>query len=273
MAQDNATRNTLRTIDTGLIDPGNNDRKEFDAEELAQLASSIDSNGLAQPPTVRPKPDGRYELVAGERRFRACSENLGWATIPAFVRDLDDAQAGAIMLAENVARVDLDPVEEANAYRARMATGLTVAEVAAQAGVQASRVQWRLDLLRLIPEALALVQSKQLGVGAAWELRDLDVNRQMLALRALSAGDLTATEFTKLCRQLQFEQDQDSMFDTDSFLQVDEYVADAKRRGLGKAGMVALIGKLTDALDAHTGAEGPDADLVAEARAALEQLQ
>lgn len=273
-----ASRNTLRAVPTHLIDPGNNDRQAFDPEELQQLASSIDKNGLAQPPTVRPKADGRFELVAGERRFRACSELLGWDTISAFVRDMDDSTAGAIMLAENVARVDLNPVEEALAYKARQEAGHSVEDIADQAGVKPSRVQWRLDLLNLIPEALKLVRDGNLGVGAAWEMHGLDANRQHLAIRALAEGDLTGHQFTSVCRRLQGEQDQDSMFDAGDFMRVEEYVTTARANTLGKAGLTKLVARLTEALDEATersSYEGITAhrELVAEATAALDALR
>src|SRR3990167_1299050 len=115
----------MQAHDTSLIaarkiDQGANDRTVFNAEALDDLAASIRDNGLAQPITVRPVRRGRYEIVAGERRFRACAHLLGWTSVPCIVRDMDDAQAAAVMLAENVARADLDPADEALAYQSRI---------------------------------------------------------------------------------------------------------------------------------------------------------
>ena len=139
----------LRTVQAALIVRGDNDRKHFDAEALAELAGSIERDGLAQPITVRPVATG-LEIVAGERRFRAMTEVLGWTLIPAIVRELDDRAASAIMLAENLSRVDLDPVAEAEAYASRMeALDLTVGAGRRDGRRERARVVTRLPILRL----------------------------------------------------------------------------------------------------------------------------
>ena len=85
-------------------------RRDFDPVELSELAASIRSQGLLQPITVRPMPDGRYQLVAGERRLRA-TQNLGWTTIQAIVREVDDNQLLELSLVENLLRTDLNDIE------------------------------------------------------------------------------------------------------------------------------------------------------------------
>jgi ParB family transcriptional regulator, chromosome partitioning protein len=141
----------IQAIALAEIHVANNDRKHFDAKSIEDLAGSIKAHGLAQPITVRRIADG-FELVAGERRFRA-HQLLGVATIDAIVRDLSDEGAAGIMLVENTGRVDLSPIEEANAYRRRIDEfGSTPAEVATAAGVSSIRVKYRLDLLNLRPE-------------------------------------------------------------------------------------------------------------------------
>jgi len=110
----------IHQIPVEKIIVGNNDRKQFNQQGLAELATSIAEHGLAQPPTLRPVIDGMYEIVAGERRTRAMRDVLKWKFIPAIVRDLDDQQASAIMLIENIERKDLNPMEEAQAYSERM---------------------------------------------------------------------------------------------------------------------------------------------------------
>jgi hypothetical protein len=107
------------TVEAALIVPGDNDRQAFEPVALQELADSIAAHGLAQPITVRPIAGGLYQIVAGERRFRAM-QLLGWERVPALVRDLDDRQASAIMLVENLNRVDLNPIDEARAYSKRM---------------------------------------------------------------------------------------------------------------------------------------------------------
>lgn len=215
----------LTHVPAGLIDPGPNDRGTFDARALDELAASIAAHGLAQPPTLRPVGD-RYEIVAGERRTRAMRDVLGWELIPALVRgELDDEAAAAIMLAENVVRADLDPLEEARAYSSRAQRfGYTVAQLAEMASVPASRVRARLALLNLADDIAHYVSTRALPLSFAACMTTLDSNRQHLALAAYQASPLSLDAFKMLCGRLQVEQDQDSIFDADSFLQVEEYV-------------------------------------------------
>ena len=95
-------------------------RKEFRPEELADLEASLRTNGLLQPITVRPAPNGTgFELIAGERRFRAATR-LGWTEIPAIVRETDDRTLLTLAMVENLQRADLDPIEEADGYHRLM---------------------------------------------------------------------------------------------------------------------------------------------------------
>ena len=123
---------TITTTPVPLIPPGDNDRKSFNRPSLEDLAASIKPHGLAQPITVRPGVGG-FQLVAGERRFRAISEILRWDTCPAIVRDLSDEDASAIMLAENTWRIDLNPIEKAHGYDKRMRQfGCAIERIAAR---------------------------------------------------------------------------------------------------------------------------------------------
>lgn len=134
------------------VSAGRNDRKVFGEAEVRELAESIAAHGLAQPVTVRPVGD-RWEIVAGERRYRAHVMLAGEGRIPARgqagsvecnVREYTDLEASAVMLAENLARVDLKPLDEAEGYASRMARfGIGVGEVAAMAGVGSYRVTER----------------------------------------------------------------------------------------------------------------------------------
>lgn len=192
-------------IPTDQIRAGDNDRKYFDADKLRELADNIAAHGLAQPPTVRPIYQcacGRqswqaacacgqcaaspafYEIVCGERRTRAMRDVLGWTEIPCEVRPMDDPTASAIMLAENVARVNLNPIEEANGYFARMrAYNYSVADVARIAGVKISDVQDALRLLKLAEDVQHFVAVGQLPMPYALLVCDLDFNRQRIAMR------------------------------------------------------------------------------------------
>jgi ParB/RepB/Spo0J family partition protein len=207
-------------IDMATIIPGDNgtghqDRTKFDG--LAELAASISEHGLIQPITVRPVGESDlYQIVAGERRFRAC-ELLGWQEIPAIVADLTSDEASAVMLAENTGRADLDPIDEGRAYQVRILRfGWTVAECARSAGVSEVRVQFRLKLLKLRPDLQDLVRSGNLALGYAQILADanLDVNRQLLAIRALrDQSSPTPAWFRRIVAGLLTEQAQGVMFD------------------------------------------------------------
>jgi ParB/RepB/Spo0J family partition protein len=212
------------------IIPGDNDRSHFDTEGLRELASSIKEHGLAQPITVRPL-NGHYQIVAGERRYRA-HVLLNAETIPAIIRDLDDEAASAIMLAENVSRRDLDPIDEALAYQKRLTQfDWSVEDIAQRAGVTTVRVHFRLKLLRLRPDVQKLIRDGQLQLGYAQILSDadLDTNRQLIALRRLRDNPRpTPTWFRREVNALREEQCQETLFDTSFFtVQAPEAAAEA----------------------------------------------
>lgn len=195
-----------------------NDRTVFADEGLRELAESMAANGLAQPITVRRVSEngqaGAYQIIAGERRFRA-ARLLGWETIPAIVQKYDDRQAGAVMLAENTARVDLNPIEEGGAFQRRLDQGWTVGEVAKAAGKSAVYVQFRVKLLALRAEVRDLVATGQMPIGYAQILADadLDPNRQTIAVRLLSRNaSPTPAWFRQECQRLAGEQAQPDMF-------------------------------------------------------------
>ncbi len=226
-----------------------NDRKTFAPEPLRELAENIAAHGLAQPVTVRPVSAGldgdRFEIVAGERRYRAhlllASEGRSprggqVGMLEVNVRDYSDREASAVMLAENLARADLKPLEEASAYASRMELfGLTAAEVATEAGTNTFRVNERLRLLSLTPEARKLVESTESGalpVGHAARMAVLDANRQALALAAWaeSGGTIHRAGWGEIVGRLEAEQSQDAMFSDADFLRVAEFVASAEKR-------------------------------------------
>ncbi len=211
----------IQSIPVGHIRPGNNDRKRFDRAALEELAASIRAHGLAQPITVRILDRGLYlyEVVAGERRLRAVRDVLGWPAIPCVVRDMDAETAASIMLAENTARADLDPIEEAGAYQSRIERfGWTVARVAEVAGVSEELVKRRLSLLKLVPEAQTLVADSHLGLGHAEAMSALDANRQRIALRILGEGrGVSLAQFRVIVNELVAEQSQDALFGLEQF--------------------------------------------------------
>lgn len=244
------TDDTVVDLAVDAIAPEANDRTTFDEDDLRKLADSIDANGLAQPITVRPRPDGTgYWLVAGERRWRA-HKLLGRATIRALVRSLSDAEAANIMLVENLARKDLNPLEEGRAYKKRLDGGMTVQELAKVAGVGTDRIQFRVGMLTLSPYMQKLIGDGTLGPGYAASMIGLDEQRQLLALHALNEKKLTVWDLEILCAELLADQNQGSMFDTDSFMQIEEIVIQVTRKNtkLSSVQLTKLVARVLDGL-------------------------
>lgn len=158
----------LRQVPVDLIEPNpHQPRQEFDEGAIVALSESLQERGVLQPVLVRPVPGGTYELIAGERRWRA-ARVAGLATVPALVRETDDRDSLLLALVENVAREDLSPVDEARAYAALMDEfGLSLGEVAEHVGRSKPTVSNRLRLLELPDDVLGLVERGQLSEGHA----------------------------------------------------------------------------------------------------------
>ncbi|MBP8055147.1 MAG: ParB/RepB/Spo0J family partition protein [Chloroflexi bacterium] len=206
-----------------------NDRTVYDEARLEELAKSIDNQGLQYPPIVRPRPNGRYEVVAGHRRTLAC-RRLGWKEIPVIIRELTDEQAEEIMLVENTGRVDLDPMDEANAFARRMERyGWDAAATAEKSGKAKLIVERRLLLRDLIPELQVLVRSGQLPVTTrprqakqhAELVAELDPFRQRQAMKVISDGTpMSLGSFRTFCAKLKAEQDQNALIDLTELFRV-----------------------------------------------------
>ncbi|TVR59627.1 MAG: ParB/RepB/Spo0J family partition protein [Gemmatimonadales bacterium] len=190
---DDGERSTIRHLPRASIRPNPfQPRRDFDPEELADLRASIQANGLLQPLVVRPDPTegGRYQLVAGERRFRALTE-LNWAEAPAVVREVDDRTLLVLALVENIQRSQLGPVEEAEGYQSLVEEfGLTQGEVAEAVGKSRSAVANMLRLLRLPPSVRRMLGDGALSMGHARALLSLDHPGRItdVARRAVSEG-------------------------------------------------------------------------------------
>jgi ParB family chromosome partitioning protein len=142
-------------------------RRRFDAESISELSESIRAQGLVQPIVVRPLPGGAWELIAGERRWRA-ARAAGLATIPALVRETDDRDSLLLALAENVAREDLSPIEEARAYSVLMDEfSLSLGEVAERVGRSKPVVSNRIRLLELPDDVIGLLERGSITEGHA----------------------------------------------------------------------------------------------------------
>lgn len=158
-------------------------RRSFDADALTELTASIDASGLLQPISVRPV-GARFELVAGERRWRAV-QALGWAKIPAIVRELDDRTALTLAMIENLQRDDLSALDEAFGYQRLMQEfNIPQAEVARLVGKDRSTVANTLRLLKLPPDVQEMLQEKQLTEGHGRALLGLDDAAQISRVAA-----------------------------------------------------------------------------------------
>ena len=181
----------LRELAVELVAPNpDQPRKRFDEVALQALAESVQERGVLQPVLVRPRPGGTYELVAGERRWRA-AQLAGLETLPALVQQRDDAQSLEAALIENMAREDLNPIEAARAVAALVEElGLTREEVGRRVGRSRVAVSNLLRLLDLPDEALALVEDGSLteGHGRALLLADDHADRRRLARAAVQGG-------------------------------------------------------------------------------------
>jgi ParB family transcriptional regulator, chromosome partitioning protein len=181
----------LRELPVELIKPNpNQPRTRLDPEALAGLAASIEANGVVQPLLVRPLADGSYELIAGERRWRA-AQAAGLAKVPAIIRDQELAERLQVALIENMVREDLNPVDEARACAALVdELGLSKEELARRVGRSRPAVSNLIRLLDLPDEALELLESGELseGHGKALLLAEGNDVRRRLARDAARGG-------------------------------------------------------------------------------------
>lgn len=177
-------------------------RRDFDAEKIEELSSSIASHGVLQPIVVRSVLGG-YELVAGERRWRA-SKAAGLNTIPALVRDLSDGEVMEIALIENLQREDLNPMEEAAAFATLLEEfGLTQEKLSQRIGKSRSHIANTLRLLRLPPEIQENVSRETISMGHARALLSIeDEAQQVEACRSIVEKGLTVRETEALVRHL-----------------------------------------------------------------------
>jgi len=193
----------LRQLPVDLIQRGKyQPRKDIDPESLQELADSIKAQGVMQPIVVRPISDHRYEIIAGERRWRA-AQLAGLDEIPALVRDVADKAAIAMSLIENIQREDLNPIEEAAALlRLQQEFELTQQEVADAVGKSRSTVANLLRLMSLQADVRRLVEHGDLEMGHARALLGLDATRQSQAARSVVARGLSVRQTEALVRHL-----------------------------------------------------------------------
>lgn len=174
-------------------------RRGFPEEELTKLAESVKRTGLLQPVIVRRKGDGLYELVAGERRWRA-AKMVGLSNIPASIRNCTDEQAMVVALVENLQRNDLNPMETAQAYNRMLREfGMTQDEVAHQVGKDRSSVANFVRLVGLPTEIQQMIETGSLSAGHAKALLGLDKAVDQIRLaRRIVAGQLSVRQAEKM---------------------------------------------------------------------------
>ncbi|MCE5393124.1 MAG: ParB/RepB/Spo0J family partition protein [Acidithiobacillus sp.] len=195
---------SLRQIPLDLIQRGRyQPRRRFDEQSLAELADSVRAEGVLQPILVRAIADGRYEILAGERRWRA-AQMVGLTEIPALVREASDQQALAIGIIENIQREDLDPLEEAAALQ-RLLTEFSLSHEALAAALGRSRaaISNQLRLLRLDPELAPMLADGRLSAGHARALLSLSPQQQRQVAAQVLARRLNVRQTERLAQQWQ----------------------------------------------------------------------
>jgi ParB family chromosome partitioning protein len=198
------TNEELKEIDIDLIEPNNlQPRTRFDDAQLEELAQSILANGIVQPLLVR-KVDGlRYQIVAGERRWRA-AQRAGLQRIPAVVREVPDEKMLELALIENIQRQELNAIEEAYAYKRLIETlGLTQETVAQRVGRDRTFVTNYLRLLRLPEDIQKLVEENQISMGHARALLGIDDNeKQRQVAQSIIDRGLSVRETERTIKQI-----------------------------------------------------------------------
>jgi ParB family chromosome partitioning protein len=190
----------LREIDIDRILPNSHQpRKSFNEEGLAELADSIRECGVVQPIVVRALEDGFFQLIAGERRWRA-AQRAGLLRIPAVIREADEHAALEIALIENLQREDLNPIEEAQAYeRLIVDFGMTQEDVARRVGKNRTTIANMLRLLRLPPEVQQWLREDRLSTGHAKALLSLsDLNAILETARRIIQGNYSVRQAESL---------------------------------------------------------------------------
>ena len=199
-------------------------RKHFDEESLQELADSITEHGIIQPLTVRKLSSGYYQIIAGERRWRA-ARLAGLQEVPVIVMEADDRKAAELAMIENLQREDLNPMEEAAGFQSLIETyHMTQEEAAQRVGKSRSAVTNALRLLGLSPSVRKLVEENKLTAGHARALVPLSPSLQESAANAIIAGGLSVRQTEALVKRLSAEKKEVKKPQTDGV----DYLAEAQ---------------------------------------------
>jgi len=191
---------SIQNVEPNPLQP----RKSFDEDELQQLADSIREHGIIQPLAVRPADGGYYQIIAGERRWRA-ARIAGLSEVPVLILDVDDRTVMEMALIENLQRQDLNPIEEANGYRTLMEEyGLTQEETAAQVGKSRPAVTNSLRLLSLPAPLQDMLAEGSISPGHARAILSLkSESMQMSAAQKVKALHLSVRQTETLCKHME----------------------------------------------------------------------
>ena len=255
--------NIITVIKLSALDPKSDQpRKYFDKSALEELAASIRENGLLQPILVREGSEGRYQIIAGERRFRA-SKLAELTEIPAIILDKDDKLAAEISLIENIQREDLNPIEEAMAYRALAEEyGMTQEELSARVGKSRSAIANSTRLLDLPADVLEMVANGDISAGHGRTLLGLK-NRDNMLLLANKTVELDYSvrqleeevkKFNKMKPVIEVEEDDEPLPIVDYFREMELKIQShlgrvVKINGSGKKKSVTLFYEDNEDLD------------------------
>ena len=199
-------------------------RKRFDDESLQELADSISQHGIIQPLTVRKLSSGYYQIIAGERRWRA-ARLAGLQEVPVIVIEADDRKAAELAMIENLQREDLNPMEEAAGFQSLIETyHMTQEEAAQRVGKSRSAVTNALRLLGLTPSVRKLVEEGKLSAGHARALVPLSPSLQESAANAIVSGGLSVRQTEALVKRLSAEKKEAQAKDPDEV----DYLAEAQ---------------------------------------------
>lgn len=202
--ENSATENENSTMMLNIneVEPNRNQpRKNFNEKALEELAKSIEQNGIIQPILVRPMSDGSYQLIAGERRWRA-ARMAGLHEVPVTIREMTDEEASVFALIENLQREDLNPVEEAEGLKSLIETyGFTQEETADKVGKSRTAVTNTLRLLKLPSPVLQMLGDGKISAGHARALLGLDEEKEMLRIAETTvAQDLSVRQVEKMVK-------------------------------------------------------------------------
>lgn len=199
----NNNQQIVRIPVTAIIPNRFQPRQVFDEAGIAELAATIEEHGLLQPIVLREYEPKKYEIIAGERRFRAIT-SLHWADVPAIVQEMDDGETASMALIENLQRQDLTVIEEATAYQELMKLNeLTQAALAKELGKSQSFVANKLRLLKLATPVRQALLQRQISERHGRALLNLMADQQIDVLHQVLDGQLTVKETEQLVAKLQ----------------------------------------------------------------------